>query len=48
VCIVDIDVEGAFDVDGVYVVYIYEDFDGCFVDLLLLIILYEVIVDGCM
>src|SRR5262249_58869919 len=44
--IVDIDVAGALDVDGVYAVYTYEDLDGKFADPLPLIIPHEAIADG--
>jgi aerobic carbon-monoxide dehydrogenase large subunit len=44
--IVDIDVSGALDVDGVYAVYTYEDLDGRFAEPLPLIIPHEAIVDG--
>jgi carbon-monoxide dehydrogenase large subunit len=44
--ILDIDVSGALDVDGVYAVYTYEDLEGRFADPLPLIIPHEAIVDG--
>jgi CO/xanthine dehydrogenase Mo-binding subunit len=44
--IVDVDVEGALDVDGVHAVYTYEDLDGRFADPLPLIIPHEAIADG--
>ena len=44
--IVDIDVSGALDVDGVYAVYTYEDLDGRFAAPLPLIIPHEAISDG--
>jgi carbon-monoxide dehydrogenase large subunit len=42
--IVDVDVSGALDVDGVYAVYTYEDLEGRFADPLPLIIPHEAIV----
>jgi carbon-monoxide dehydrogenase large subunit len=44
--IVDIDVSGALDVDGVHAVYTYDDLDGKFADPLPLIIPHEAIADG--
>ncbi|HET8755580.1 MAG TPA: aerobic carbon-monoxide dehydrogenase large subunit [Solirubrobacteraceae bacterium] len=44
--IVDIDVAGALDVDGVYAVYTYDDLDGTFAEPLPLIIPHEAIADG--
>jgi CO/xanthine dehydrogenase Mo-binding subunit len=44
--IVDIDVSGALDVDGVYAVYTHDDLDGKFADPLPLIIPHEAIADG--
>jgi aerobic carbon-monoxide dehydrogenase large subunit len=44
--IVDIDVAGALDVDGVYAVYTYDDLDGKFAEPLPLIIPHEAIADG--
>jgi carbon-monoxide dehydrogenase large subunit len=44
--IVDIDVTGALDVDGVHAVYTYDDLDGKFADPLPLIIPHEAITDG--
>ena len=44
--IVDIDVSGALDVEGVHAVYTYEDLDGKFAEPLPLIIPHEAIADG--
>jgi carbon-monoxide dehydrogenase large subunit len=44
--IVDIDVTGALDVDGVHAVYTYDDLDGRFAEPLPLIIPHEAITDG--
>jgi aerobic carbon-monoxide dehydrogenase large subunit len=44
--VLDIDVSGALDVDGVYAVYTYEDLDGRFAEPLPLIIPHEAIEDG--
>jgi aerobic carbon-monoxide dehydrogenase large subunit len=44
--IVDIDVSGALDVDGVHAVYTYDDLDGKFAKPLPLIIPHEAIADG--
>jgi CO/xanthine dehydrogenase Mo-binding subunit len=44
--ILDIDVAGALDVDGVHAVYTYDDLDGKFAEALPLIIPHEAIVDG--
>jgi carbon-monoxide dehydrogenase large subunit len=44
--ILDIDVIGALDVDGVYAVYTYDDLEGRFADPLPLIIPHEAIADG--
>jgi carbon-monoxide dehydrogenase large subunit len=44
--VVDIDVSGALDVEGVYAVYTYDDLDGKFAHPLPLIIPHEAITDG--
>jgi carbon-monoxide dehydrogenase large subunit len=44
--VVDIDVTGALDVEGVHAVYTYDDLDGKFADPLPLIIPHEAITDG--
>ncbi|HEX6389754.1 MAG TPA: aerobic carbon-monoxide dehydrogenase large subunit, partial [Solirubrobacteraceae bacterium] len=44
--IVDIDVSGALDIDGVYAVYTFDDLDGRFAEPLPLIIPHEAIVAG--
>jgi aerobic carbon-monoxide dehydrogenase large subunit len=44
--VVDVDVSGALDVDGVYAVYTYDDLDGPFAKPLPLIIPHEAIADG--
>jgi aerobic carbon-monoxide dehydrogenase large subunit len=44
--IVDIDVSGALDIDGVHAVYTYEDLEGKFAEPLPLIIPHEAIADG--
>ncbi len=44
--IVDIDVSGALDVDGVHAVYTYDDLEGKFAEPLPLIIPHEAIADG--
>ena len=44
--ILDIDVSGALDVEGVHAVYTYDDLEGRFADPLPLIIPHEAIVDG--
>ena len=44
--IVDIDVSGALDVEGVHAVYTYEDLEGKFAEPLPLIIPHEAIADG--
>jgi CO/xanthine dehydrogenase Mo-binding subunit len=44
--VVDIDVSGALDVEGVYAVYTYDDLEGRFAEPLPLIIPHEAIADG--
>jgi aerobic carbon-monoxide dehydrogenase large subunit len=44
--VVDVDVSGALDVEGVYAVYTYDDLDGRFAEPLPLIIPHEAIEDG--
>ncbi|MGZ8649142.1 MAG: molybdopterin cofactor-binding domain-containing protein, partial [Solirubrobacteraceae bacterium] len=44
--VVDIDVAGALDVDGVHAVYTFDDLEGRFAEPLPLIIPHEAIVDG--
>ena len=44
--VIDIDVSGALDVEGVYAVWTYDDLDGRFADRLPLIIPHEAIEDG--